>query len=502
VERRSGGGLDAVLVATVVVAAGLRLWGLGAQSLWYDEWLTTQAVDGGLGHLLRHVADREGITPTYFLVMWPWVRVFGDGEVALRSLSALAGIATVPVAYAAARALDQSRRVARVAAVIVAVNPLLVWYSQEARPYSLLALAAACSLWAFGHARRGSRAGLGAWAVAAAALVSLHYFGVFLVAAEAAALLVARRPRWQPVALALGPAAVVGLLLVPFAVRQHSHGTNRNWIAGFSLPVRIEEAAEGALVGPSPPFDRLWLAGAIVVAVAAVLLATRTEARDRRVAATLAAMGAAAVVAPLAIALVGTDAFLGRYLIAALVPLVLAVAVALGASRPAAPGLAAAAALVAVSIVAVVAVARDPELQRPDWRAVAAAVDDPEEPAGPRLVVVDVNGDQSSPLDHYLDGATRLDPDDEVAVDGIDVLVGLAPERPCNMLVGHACGMVYLGTVTPGPGDPPFTRTERTELDQFALDRYRAEDPVTVRAGDLAGPDAPGAVVWMVDPSR
>jgi len=499
VARRLGGRFDAILVAIVIGAAGLRLWGLGAQSLWYDEWLTTQAVDGGLGHLLRHVADREGITPTYFLVMWPWVRGFGDGEVALRALSALAGIATVPVAYAAALALDQSRRVARVAAVLVAVNPLLVWYSQEARPYSLLALAACCSLLALGHARHGGRAGLMAWAVAAAALVSLHYFGVFLVAAEAAALLVALRPQWRPVALALIPSALVALLLVPFAVRQHSHGVNRNWIAGFSLPVRAEEAAEGALVGPSPPFDRLWLAGALVVAVAAVLLVTRTEARDRRVAITLAAIGGAAVAAPLAVALVGTDAFLGRYLIGALIPLVLAVAVGLGASRPAAPGLVALAGLAVVSIVAVVTVARDPELQRPDWRAVAAAV---EYPSGARLLVVDVSGDQSGPLGHYLPGATRLDPEAPVAVEGIDVLVALGTDRPCNMLVGHACGMVFLGTVTAAPGEPPFTRSGRIELDQFALDRYRAEEPVTVTASDLLGPDAPGAAVWMVGPSQ
>ena len=70
------------------------------------------------------------------------------------------------------------------------------------------------------------------------------------------------------------------------------------------------------------------------------------------------------------------------------------------------------------------------------------------------------------------------------------------------MLVGDACGMVYLGTVTPPPGDPPFTRTERIELDQFALDRYDADEPVTVTAVTLTGPEAPGAVVWMVDPSR
>jgi hypothetical protein len=65
VDRRSPDRprLDAVLVALVLVAAGLRLYGIGAQSLWYDEWLTTEAVGGGLGDLIRHVANREGITP-------------------------------------------------------------------------------------------------------------------------------------------------------------------------------------------------------------------------------------------------------------------------------------------------------------------------------------------------------------------------------------------------------------------------------------------------------
>lgn len=121
---------------------------------------------------------------------------------------------------------------------------------------------------------------------------------------------------------------------------------------------------------------------------------------------------------------------------------------------------------------------------------------------GPRLVAVDVNGDQSGPLDHYLPSASRLGPADEVEVDGIDVLVALPPDRPCNMLVGHACGMVYLGAVAAAPGEPAFARTERIELDQFALDRYDADQPVTITSAALVGPDAPGAVVWMVDPSR
>ena len=107
--RPAGRWPDGVLVAVVALGTALRLWGLGAQSLWYDEWLTTEAVSGGLGELARHVANREGITPPYFVVMWAWARVVGDGEMALRSFSALAGLATVVVAYALARQLGQRR---------------------------------------------------------------------------------------------------------------------------------------------------------------------------------------------------------------------------------------------------------------------------------------------------------------------------------------------------------------------------------------------------------
>ena len=255
--------LDAVLVALVLVAAGLRLYGIGAQSLWYDEWLTTEAVAGGLGDLIRHVANREGITPTYFILTWGWVRVFGDGDVALRLLPTLAGIATVPVAYYTALAFDLRRRVARVAALLVAVNPLLVWYSQEARPYSLLALAAGLSLLTFARARPPHARQLVWWALAAAATVALHYFGAFVVGAEAVLLLVAWRPRWQPVVLAAVPAGVVGLALVPFAVEQHSHASNRDWIAGFALSARVQDAGRTALVGPSPPLRDLWIVPAV-----------------------------------------------------------------------------------------------------------------------------------------------------------------------------------------------------------------------------------------------
>ncbi|MDD9371953.1 MAG: hypothetical protein PV358_17670, partial [Acidimicrobiales bacterium] len=70
----TGRRLDPGLVAVLALAVVLRFWRLGHQSLWYDEWLTTEATSGGVGDVIRHVATREGITPPYFAVMWVWAR--------------------------------------------------------------------------------------------------------------------------------------------------------------------------------------------------------------------------------------------------------------------------------------------------------------------------------------------------------------------------------------------------------------------------------------------
>ncbi len=486
---------DAVLMAVVGVGFGLRFWRLGSQSLWYDEWLTTEATSGGLGDLMHHVAAREGITPPYFVLMWGWARVVGDGDAALRSLSALAGVATVPVAYAIARQLGQRPRVARGAALLVAVNPLLVWYSQEARPYSLLALLGALSLLAAIRAdQRGRRSDLLWWGVAGAAAVAVHYFAAFLVLGEVIALLARRRVPPRLVLVGGAPIVLVLLALVPVALEQHSHAANRDWISGFALSARLEEAGRSSLVGPSPGVDRLWLAPLVVIVIAGAVTARRTARRDRRVAGALALLGAVAVAPPLGAALAGIDVFLGRYLLAAAVPVAVALAVLLLAAPGARLGMAAVLVVAALWVAADAAVARDPALQRADWRAVADVADS----GSPhRVLVVDVGGGQSNPLRHYLPGVDTLDDGESMAVDQIDVLVGRAADAPCNFFVGRACAFVFLGGRLPDPVAGRFHLAERYQLDQFVIERYRADVPVTLGRVDLVDPARQAsAYIW------
>lgn len=568
---RNGEAVRGGLLLGVVVVGGavLRFWRLGAQSFWYDEWLTIGATSGGPLDLARHIADREGHPPLYFLLIWIWSQIFGDGEVALRSVSALAGVATIPVVYAVVRELGLARRVALAAALLVSVNPMLIWYSQEARPYSLLALLGAVSLLAFARLwRRGGRREWGLWSASCAVLVAVHYFAAFVVAAEAVALLVALRqpaanagddhaegsdenrdqagdttvagagPLWRRIGLALVPSLVVLAVVAPVAVRQHSHEANRRWITAFPVFERFTDAGRSALVGPSPPNDRLWIVAALVVALAALLLTVGAGRGPRTVGRVMAVIAAVAVALPLAATAVGVDVVLGRHLIAAVMPLAVAVAAGLTAvereggrrwaqwglpSRPPvsaqAPaqqppqprprsvpgastlaGLAGLLVLVVVSVVAVVAVARDPDLQRAEWRQVAEGVEvSNSDGDGRRVLVVNVHGDMANPLRHYLEGSRRLGGDEAVRVDGVDVLVAKGSDRPCNLLVGRGCGMIFLGAPPPDPLARELRLVEQVDLDQFRIDRYRATSPARVTADDLVSPtDRPGALVLVV----
>ncbi len=175
----------APLVGLVALGAVLRFGTLDARSYWLDEVDTVGLLQEGFVGMLSRLAEPGGGGLVYFFVAWPWAQVFGSSEVALRSLSALFGTATVPVAYWATRELA-SRRAGVIAAALAATAPLLVWQSQEVRPYALLVLLGGVSFALFLRARRAPDGGApAAWAVASVLLVATNYVAAFMVAVEA-----------------------------------------------------------------------------------------------------------------------------------------------------------------------------------------------------------------------------------------------------------------------------------------------------------------------------
>src|SRR5205085_11350120 len=170
-----------LIAALVVLAAALRFVTIASQSYWVDEATTVQELHLSFGAMLHAVATNESTPPLYYALAWVWAKVFGTGEAGLRSLSALAGVGVVPVLYFAGRELG-SRRAGILAALLGALSPFLIWYSQEARAYMLFAFLCGLSLLFFSRALyRGVRRDLVFWAACSSLAVLAHFFAPPLI---------------------------------------------------------------------------------------------------------------------------------------------------------------------------------------------------------------------------------------------------------------------------------------------------------------------------------
>jgi hypothetical protein len=468
-----------ILGGVLVLAALLRVPTLGEQSFWFDETVTAQLVDQDLSGVLTQVAGSESTPPLYYLLAWAWSAVLGTGEAALRSLSALLGIATVAVAWLLGRRLagtgphGTGERAAALAALLTACCPLLVWFSQEARAYALLAFLGALSALLALRAREEPAARrLAAWAVFAVLALTTHYFAAFLIAAEAVWLLVVLRGR-RPVLVAVGGVTVSTLALAPLALAQRERDL-ASFIGDQALMTRVAQVPKQFLVGYDAPVELVAAVLALTLTAAGVaLLLARGDERQRRGALLAGGAGAAAVLTPLALAVVGVDHFLTRNTLVALPVLLVALGVAFAARRAPRAGLALGGGLAALWIGVVIGVALEPRFQREDWRGAAAALGGPAERA---VVVTPVSG--VVPLEYYR---PALEP----------MPAGGATVREIVVL-----GLPDDGSDTPpdaatiaSPG-PAFIEVGRTQTDGFTLVRFRAPSPQPVAPASAAGLDA------------
>ncbi|MGH2976223.1 MAG: glycosyltransferase family 39 protein, partial [Solirubrobacterales bacterium] len=378
------------LAALTALGLAVRFASLGVQSFHHDEVITAaRVVPGSFEDMLRAVKASESNPPLYYVLAWGWAKAFGTGEIGLRSLSALFGAATVPLAYCIGAELAR-RRAGLIAAALVAVNPMMIWYSQEARSYAILVFFCAASLLFFARALR-TRGGrdLALWALASALALCSHYFAVFAVGAEALWLLVALRSRWRAVLPALAGVAVVGLALLPLISAQ-VNPTHIGWIDFTPLSGRFFQTGISFLVGETghviaePPRERYALLPAILIGIAMLLVALRGSRPERHGALLGATVGLGVPSLALFAALLGKDYVVERNLLPALVPLLAVAAIGFAVDRARRLGLLLALALCAYWIAFDVHVTQTPNLQRPDFRALTEELGPP---PWPRAIV-------------------------------------------------------------------------------------------------------------------
>jgi|GEM_PF-4840977 len=157
-----------------LVAAVFRFYDLGQASLWRDEIYSI-----GESESLAHIVLRKGNGFGYFLLLHMMRSVFGTSPISLRILSAIAGTLATLVVWAIALKISGRRSAALLAALGIAVLPLHVLLSREARMYSLWALALWSAYFCLLHLDSGRRVAAFGGAVAAlVAAFSFHNFSL------------------------------------------------------------------------------------------------------------------------------------------------------------------------------------------------------------------------------------------------------------------------------------------------------------------------------------
>ena len=430
----------ALLLSTAItlLAAALRFLNLGYDSLWFDEVLTRQTAAAGFAAAL---AVRDHVPLLYWLTTAA-LRLLPEHEVTLRLVSALAGVLAVPLLVALGR-VARLPRAGLWAALLLAVSPFAIRYSQEARHYALLLLfgllATVLLLRALGRDRRRDWL---AYGVAAALGLMTHYSAWLLLLAQGAVvagwLLGRLRAGERGAAARLAPAAaVVGLALLLLA-------------PGAADAIRANTAAAAgttAAAALSVWLRELWLSFGFGRAGPALLLGLVAVggaiALARRRPAAAGVLAVSAVVPVLLIQALGISRFaLPKYVIY-LLPIYLFAAgagvvavvgwwtlagrrwLALGERRAA--GVAASLMAAAVLLVAWLPVAEEYGRMVHDWRGAAAALGAAEAGDAVLLVALDTGDGFNAAgvvAPTYLDPGFRLIDGNHLTADEATALVG------------------------------------------------------------------------------
>lgn len=212
----------AAAAVAVVVLAGIAFRLYTSSDLWLDEALSVNIARLPLGDLFEQLRH-DGHPPLYYLLLHGWMEVFGEGDVAVRALSGVFGVATLPLVWIAGRRYG-GRSTAVAALILLATSPFAIRYATETRMYAM-AMFLVLAGWILVRASldRPTPTRLAGVALVSGLLALTHYWSFYLLAATAVLLLWHWRRGTATalrVVLALAAGAIVFLPWLPSFLEQ------------------------------------------------------------------------------------------------------------------------------------------------------------------------------------------------------------------------------------------------------------------------------------------
>lgn len=268
-----------LVLACTLFVFGKTVFDLDAKTLWWDESLSLQRSEQGWSDLLLgKLVLKDGVSERttwdqhpfgFYALLGVLIRLAGDSILVLRIVSVCAATLLVPVVWGFGGYLERTglapERTREWAAILVALNPLILWYGQEARPYTLWMLLSLLSLWTLAEwtatwkweRRRFTHGGrwAAAWVLVTLAALATHFYALLLVPVQAVLIFVGllRIDR----KLAVEALAFMGVLTVAVAVAVFQMITGQPGAGSNYAPIGLHrillEAIHGFGTGISVP---------------------------------------------------------------------------------------------------------------------------------------------------------------------------------------------------------------------------------------------------------
>ncbi len=188
-----------LLTFLTLLASVMRLYHLGTESLWFDEADIVSRARQPVSILIQGFTQAGENGPLYTLLLHYWLglldsvplfgdivrAIFGGGyEAPIRALPAFFGAASVPPMYLLAKQVG-GYRVGLIAATLLTINPFDIWYSQDAKMYSLLVLMTLITTLLYVRAiNRNSLLLWGAYVLSTWVMLTTHSFGALVLLAQ------------------------------------------------------------------------------------------------------------------------------------------------------------------------------------------------------------------------------------------------------------------------------------------------------------------------------
>lgn len=333
-SRVTMGVITVVTVAVVVFSVVLRFW--TTSDLWLDEALTVNIAHLPL-HEIPSYLKRDGSPPLYYYLLHFWISWFGTSDVAVRSLSGVFGVITLPLVWLAGKRLG-GKTLAWAALLLLTTSPFAVRYDTETRMYSLVALLTVLGFLALDRSLSRPRAGnLIAVGVVTGLLLYTHYWALYLVGTIVLWLAWQGwwgRPAWRTGARKSLVAVLIGCLTfvpwLPIFWFQTRH-TGTPWATTASFASMVSSvtafAGGGTNSGKALALMIFALAGLGVFGLATGRHHIDLDLRTRPLARPVAVVVVGTLGAALAGGLLAKSTFDARYASVVFVPLILLVAV-------------------------------------------------------------------------------------------------------------------------------------------------------------------------------